>query len=107
MALVPLGQGNAIEQIKAISNHRNTILLLDAFDEDTRAIEDAMSRMDEIMESASDFKAVVMTCRTQFFPTEDAVPRETGVKRVSARRAGVPTITDAHREAETAKAHRG
>lgn len=92
MALVPLGQGNAIEQIKAISNHRNTILLLDAFDEDTRAIEDAMSRMGEIMESASDFKAVVMTCRTQFFPTEDAVPRETGVKRVAARRAGVPTF---------------
>lgn len=92
MALVPLGQGNAIEQIKGIADQRNTVLLLDALDEDTKAIEDVIARMDEIMEWATDFKAVVMTCRTQFFPSENSVPRDTGVKRVSARRAGVPTF---------------
>lgn len=90
IALIPLGQGNALEQIKNIKDQRNTVLFLDAFDEDSEAIDDAEQRLSLIMDAAADFRAVVMTCRTQFFPSDEAVPRDTGVKRVSGRRGGVP-----------------
>jgi hypothetical protein len=92
IALIPLSQPDAIDQIESIESKRDTILLLDAFDEDARAIEDAPTRMETIMTSAAAFRAVVMTCRTQFFPSDDAIPRETGIKRVAGRRAGIPTV---------------
>ena len=46
IALIPLSQPDAIDQIGSIESKRDTILLLDAFDEDARAIEDAPTRMD-------------------------------------------------------------
>lgn len=92
LALVPLGEADAMERLEAIPNKRETVLLLDAFDEDPRAIEDAAIRMETIMTAAAPFKCVVMTCRTQFFPSDEQIPRQTGIKRVSARRAGVPVV---------------
>lgn len=89
IALVALGRSDALDQIKDITNHRDTILLLDAFDEDTEAIKNYKERMNEIMNAAADCKAVVMTCRTQFFSQESSIPKETGILRVHARRAGV------------------
>lgn len=91
-ALVPLGEVGALTAIAAVPEKRDTILLLDAFDEDIQAIEDAASQMGKIMLAAAPFKCVVMTCRTQFFPSDDSIPRETGIKRVAARRAGAPVI---------------
>lgn len=88
IALVPLGRADAEEQIKAVTDQRNTILLLDAFDEDTHAIEDHRTRLQEIMVLAADFKAVILTSRTQFFTSESDVPTVTGVARVGPRRAG-------------------
>lgn len=92
IALVPLGEAGALERLDAIPNKRETVLLLDAFDEDPRAIEDAAVRMEKIMSAAAPFKCVVMTCRTQFFPSDEEVPRQTGIKRVAARRAGAPVV---------------
>lgn len=91
-ALVPLGEAGALERLNAIPQKRETILLLDAFDEDPRAIEDAALRMETLMTAAAPFKCVVMTCRTQFFPSDEELPRQTGIKRVAARRAGAPVI---------------
>lgn len=91
-ALVPLGEADALERLDTIPKKRETILLLDAFDEDPRAIEDAALRMETLMNAAAPFKCVVMTCRTQFFPSDEELPRQTGIKRVAARRAGTPVI---------------
>lgn len=88
IALVPLGRADAEEQIKAVTDQRNTILLLDALDEDTHAIEDHRARLQKIMVLAADFKAVILTSRTQFFTSESDVPTVTGVTRVGPRRAG-------------------
>ena len=90
MALVPLSRDDAVEQMKRVEKPRETILLLDAFDEDSRAIANYQQRMVEVMREASDYKAVIMTCRTQFFTKESKIPRETGIIRVGPRRAGTP-----------------
>jgi hypothetical protein len=92
IALIPLNRNDAKEQIRKITNQRETILLLDAFDEDISAIEDYRKRMDELMTAAANFKVIIMTCRTQFFSQESTIPRETGIVKVAARRAGTPGV---------------
>lgn len=88
MAIVPLGRADAVEQIKAVQDKRSTLLLLDALDEDTSAIRNHRTRLDELMRVSGDFKALILTCRTQFFSDDDDIPRETGILRVTPRRAG-------------------
>lgn len=79
--LLPLGFPNIDEEIDKIEDaeKEKTILLLDAFDEDNKAVEDYVGRLSEIVKKVWRFRVVVMTCRTQFFPSEDEEPRETGI----------------------------
>ena len=60
---------DVVDEINAISERNNKILLLDSLDEDPLVgrmpIEE---RIQEIFAAASHFRRVVMTCRTQFFP---------------------------------------
>lgn len=88
IAVIPLGRSDADEQIKNISNKRTTILLLDALDEDIEAIKDHGKRLRELMDLSADFKAVIVSCRTQFFSSDQALPSETGIARVAPKRAG-------------------
>ena len=88
IAVVPLGRDDAVEQIKRVPEKRRTMLLLDAFDEDTNAIADHDKRLLELMEAAADFKSVIVTSRTQFFASDAALPTSTGIARVGPRRAG-------------------
>ncbi len=90
IAIVPLGASGALDHIKSIPDQRNTIILLDAFDEDVEAIDDSTAQMKRLMDACASFKAVVMTCRTQFFSSDSQLPRNAGVRMVTARRAGVP-----------------
>ncbi|MEI6846902.1 MAG: SUMF1/EgtB/PvdO family nonheme iron enzyme, partial [Chlorobiaceae bacterium] len=90
MKLIPFGyQGNVIEKIKEIKKEdiSNTILLLDAFDEYTKilppATPDGLSDderfrkvLDEVIETVQDFREVVITSRTQYFPGEEDQPYE-------------------------------
>lgn len=75
--LFPLGAPDALDRIKIISDKKNTILLLDAFDEDIKAVNDYKNRMIEILENVKDFRKIIFTCRTQFFPTKDEEPTDT------------------------------
>lgn len=75
--LIPLGAKNALESISKIEDKKNTILLLDAFDEDIKAIDDYKSRMVEILDGVQEFRKVIFTCRTQFFPSKEEEPRDT------------------------------
>ncbi|MFD0750460.1 NACHT domain-containing protein [Mucilaginibacter calamicampi] len=75
--LFPLGSQTSLDRITKIPDKNNTILLLDAFDEDIKAIRDYKSRMVEILDVVKDFRKVVFTCRTQFFPHKDEEPTDT------------------------------
>lgn len=76
--LLSLASPDAIDIILKVKDKRNTILLLDAFDEDLAAIDDHKTRMREILSATSEFRQIVITCRTQFFPTEEEEPYRTG-----------------------------
>jgi hypothetical protein len=76
IVLFPLGRPEVLEELDKIDDKdkANTILLLDAFDEDTKALGDYKQRMSDILNKAWRFRAVVITCRTHFFPSEKEQP---------------------------------
>ena len=78
LALVPLGNPKADENITKISDKPNTVIFLDAFDEDTGAIENHKKRLKELLALCSDFRQVLLTSRTQFFQRKEEIPDETG-----------------------------
>jgi hypothetical protein len=88
LALVPLSDANADQQIGRIQNQANTVLLLDALDEDTLAMVDYRERLRLLLNATSEFRAVLMSCRTQFFSKDEEIPKQTGQLKVSARAAG-------------------
>lgn len=88
LAVVPLGIPNALTAIEKIENKRETVIFLDAFDEDTKAIQDHRGRLMELMQACSQFKRVLMTCRTQFFPKEEEIPKQTGIAVIRPRKPG-------------------
>ena len=77
--LLPLGYPELLNRIAEIPDQPNTILLLDGLDEDSQAVKDYKKRLDKILKQVRDFRVVIFTCRTQFFPSEEEEPRETGV----------------------------
>ncbi|MBN2440327.1 MAG: formylglycine-generating enzyme family protein [Spirochaetales bacterium] len=92
--LFPFGDARILDKIKEIKPEeaRDTILLLDAFDEDKKLIspqtpdkttdEDRFrSRLDEIIETVRDFREVVITSRTQYFPGQEDKPYELKIPR--------------------------
>lgn len=62
---------NTLSEIDSIENKVDTILLLDALDEDVNSWGNVRSRIREIVKATLEFKKVIITCRTQFFPVED------------------------------------
>jgi hypothetical protein len=79
--LLPLGFLKIDEQILKINDKQNTILLLDAFDEDPKAAKDYKPRLMELIQNTQEFRKVLITCRTQFFPKEEEEPFETGIAK--------------------------
>ncbi len=83
--LIPFGyKGDVIEKIKEIKKEeiKNTILLLDAFDEYVKILppakHDALNDderfrkvLDEVIDTVQDFREVVITSRTQYFPGQE------------------------------------
>ncbi|MBN2533437.1 MAG: formylglycine-generating enzyme family protein [Spirochaetales bacterium] len=82
--LYPFHDPAVLDKIKKIDGKeaRKTILLLDAFDEDGQLLrpdkDDGLTmdqrfetRMQHILEQVRDFRAVIITCRTQYFPRRD------------------------------------
>ncbi|MCP4373206.1 MAG: hypothetical protein GY797_34640 [Deltaproteobacteria bacterium] len=86
--LFPLGHPNTHAKIAQIpdSESYNTILLLDAFDEDSKAVHNYKARLAELIRDVQDFRKVVITCRTQFFPSEKDEPRETGILKCGGQK---------------------
>ncbi|MEW5804728.1 MAG: SUMF1/EgtB/PvdO family nonheme iron enzyme [bacterium] len=90
MELVPLSVPGLKDRLKKIPSPENTVLLLDAFDEDPEAVENHTKRLNDIMQWTRElyFYRVVITCRTQFFPRDEEIPVETGIMKVGPREAG-------------------
>ena len=85
---MPLGIPDADKRIADIPDKKNTVLFLDALDEDTLAIVDHAARLRDLLKLTYDFQRVLITCRTQFFPKDEEIPQETGIVKVGPRAAG-------------------
>jgi Leucine-rich repeat (LRR) protein len=89
IALIPLGYDSADEHInnlKQNGNHLNTILILDALDEDNNAIVNSINRLKNIVELTKEFRFVIITCRTQFFNNENLEPKATNIPRLGTKK---------------------
>ncbi|MFM9951988.1 MAG: hypothetical protein ACKV1O_28920 [Saprospiraceae bacterium] len=82
--LLPLGHPKVLAEVEKIENPETTILLLDVLDEDVEAVKDYKKRLDQILEKTWRFREIVITCRTQFFPSEVEEPTKTGYFRYGA-----------------------
>ncbi|HWM95080.1 MAG TPA: hypothetical protein VN493_30270 [Thermoanaerobaculia bacterium] len=88
IAIVPLGISDADARIEKIQQKEDTVLFLDALDEDQEAIKNYHQRIDQIIGETLDFRAILITCRTQFFPSDAAIPISTKRKKTGPRPAG-------------------
>ncbi len=86
--LIPLGIPDADERVMQVENKKDTVLFLDALDEDTLAIVDHVERLRILLDLSREFAKVLITCRTQFFPKEEEIPQETGIVKFAPREAG-------------------
>lgn len=68
--------------VDELENKGNTILLIDAVDEDAQGIGRVAERIEELLDSTQQLRRVVITCRTQYMPLSTADPfhREGHVK---------------------------
>lgn len=90
--LIHLGSSDCDDRIRSIQEPENTVLFLDALDEDVRAIAGHGQRIEKLMELCKRFSHIVITCRTQFFPREEEIPKETGIAQIGPRKAGEPGV---------------
>ena len=71
--LLKLGD-NSLEQIGKHEGKASTVLLLDALDEDPKAHGRIDERLKELLEASRNYRQVLITCRTQFFPSTGLDP---------------------------------
>jgi len=71
--LLKLGN-DTIDRVNKINAPTKTVLLLDALDEDPLAWGNLKNRLVELLQHTTNFKRVVITCRTQFFPNDEVDP---------------------------------
>ncbi len=76
------------KKLENIDEPENTVILLNAFDEDIETIRNHVSRLSQIMLFTRKFKSVVITCRRQFFSRDEEIPKKTGIIKVGPRSAG-------------------
>lgn len=77
--LVSLARRDFAEVLQQIVAPKETILILDALDENADASNDLFSFMQTMECLIKDFRFVILTSRTQFFPTEDDEPEITSI----------------------------
>ena len=83
--LIPLTDLDCLDRIKQIPNPENVILLLDALDENKTAISNCNDFFENLITATSGFNKIVITCRTQFFPSNKEEPSYTNYIQVGRR----------------------
>ncbi|MBR5131887.1 MAG: hypothetical protein IKV04_05020 [Alistipes sp.] len=91
--LFSLANGNVMNSIAKVDNKQNTILLLDALDENVDAVDNLTSFMEKLEVACSEFRFVVLSCRTQFFPDESAQLKESKLIKDGAHKGYVAYTT--------------
>lgn len=76
--LVSLARKEFANYLK-VEKPSKTILILDALDENADASNDISSFMQKLEDLIRDFRFVILTSRTQFFPTEEDEPKKTNI----------------------------
>lgn len=87
-ALVSLASRACDTHMKSVPSKADTVLIADAFDEDPKGWGRGRERLSEILEICEDFKALIITCRSQYFIHDDAIPRETPLAVLVPRTLG-------------------
>ena len=77
--LLSLARSNFAEELQMVEFPNKTILILDALDENAEASNDLHGFMQNLEHLIQNFRFVILTSRTQFFPTEDEEPKQTSI----------------------------
>lgn len=64
-----------LEEVKSIKHPFETVLLLDSLDEDVKAFGRIEDRLIELLKATAQFRQVIITSRTQFFPIQNEYER--------------------------------
>jgi len=93
ISLLPLNGLDVNQLLNRVDpvDRSKTVLLLDALDEDSAAIEDFKKRIGDIMKLAGKFRSVVVTCRTQFLTNSAQFPEKLDIP---APAGPMPLIVD-------------
>lgn len=67
---------STLDKLISLENKKDTILLLDSLDEDPSSFGRVKERVIQILKATRNFHRVIITCRTQFFPSTDEDPFE-------------------------------
>ena len=84
VVFIPLALSTCFDQIQKIQEPENTILLLDAMDENNNAILNYKQFFIKLVSNTERFYRIVLTCRTQFFPNRASEPETTGKIRIGS-----------------------
>ena len=74
--LLRLESSSVLADIEKIDNQENTILLLDALDENLEANRNAKEFVSKLTQITDQFLSIIITCRLQLFPNEGDLPKK-------------------------------
>ena len=80
ISFLSLSDDSVIEKINEIENQKDHVLILDALDESSQAAKYFASYIDKLEKAIKDFRIVIITCRTQFFKTEEEELKESKLR---------------------------
>ena len=86
-----MGESKVLDEVNALASNigeeaHHSILILDALDENLHASDNFESFKESLESAIAPFKFVVITCRSQFFPNEQAIPTQSGIRRNSSEK---------------------
>lgn len=91
VALVSLAKTGYMAEIESVpvASRGSTVLLMDALDEDPLILDGINQRVRKLLSITEGFRAVVISCRSHFFRSDDEIPILTGSLRAGPTPAGI------------------
>lgn len=86
ISLLSLSDENVLEKISLIKGPKEHILILDALDENRQALNDFSKFISSLESVIKDFRVVIVTCRTQFFKTEEQELKESKLRNYGSNK---------------------